>query len=184
MLSSIRVHRDILDPWTNQESIFQDTNKKVLTELSSINEIAYANSNVSWLSALTYCLAVVGMILLVVLCRFHQTTFWILAGYLRAMASSVTGRTRLILSIEVERDGVTQSVVRLTEQVLSQGLSTTVEHIDSQAITQASTSQLMRPTRESIQIPLDASARGNTADLDEGQDLDNLSFYSFESDLL
>jgi len=189
MLSTIRVHRDIIDPWINQESIFQDTDKKILTELSLIRETAHANSTVSWISALTYCFAVVGMILVIILCRFHHSTFWILVGYLRALASSVVGRTRLIVSIEVERDGVTQSVVRLTERVLSEGISTTVDHIDpldyvNFATTQALNTQPLRTTQESISIPLGAIARGNTADLDEGQDLDNLSFYSFESDLL
>lgn len=185
MLSSIRVHRDIIDPWIQQESIFQDADKKVLTELSSIRETVLTDSSASWISVLTVVFAVVGMILAIILCRFRKSIFWIIVGYLRALAaSSVVGRTSLIVSIEVEREGITQSLVRLTEQVLSDGMNTTVEHIDSPAIMQASTSQLMHPTPESISIPLEASARGNTADLDEEQDLDNLSFYSFASDLL
>lgn len=184
----IRARRDIIDPWTNQESIFNDdTSRNILTELSSIQESVDSSSYVSLFSALTYVLAVVGMILTLVLCRFHRSTFWILVGYLRALASSVVGRTRLIVSIEVERDGITQSVVRLTERVLSQGLNTTVEHIEPteyQAIMQTLTSQSMHPTQGSYSIPLDALARGNTADLVEGQDLDTVSFYSCHSDLL
>lgn len=185
----IRLRRDIVDPWTNQESIFDGTNRNILTELSSIKDSVDTQSSVSLFSALAYAFAVVGMILLLVLCRFHRTTFWILAGYLRALASSVIGRTRLIVSIEVERDGITQSVVRLTERVLSEGISTTVEHIDptaftNQAIMPAFTSQPLHPTQGSISRPLDASARGYTADLDEGQDQDTASYYSCDADLL